>query len=528
MLILLIICTNLIVIWIFFSNEFGDLAIQKSFIQELIQPINWILTFDLTIDEFINFIGLNVKADNIEKPFGQNRSTLLYAVNLLLGLLKRIKRMDPLLPDVIQLLQALFPLITNLNLLWKAENQVKCYEDYRNLIFAQMTEAEKNNILEIQTISSNANNVKTINQRIQNYIWSLHDNCYSVLGIATSCFSNEMYVQTTFMKLFEGIECLPDWKLRMILRNFLKPLIANCPNLTNHYEQILLPILYNIVPFLFKRINVRWDIIKQRSQSLEEELNVQSDMVEQELLEDQLNRMLSREFVELLTVILLQSKSARDTDHIESEGMFDTTMSETNSDVKFSELGNFVLQRLPDLFITTAAVSLTWLDSYTCLKSSQLNLVLVKKIINERMITNLEAANFLLQQVLNSLTYFGEHEQNQASLLQLTLTLYEGVIKNGFVDVKQRLSEITGSSKQQWDNFDEKWIFQNAKIPEKKRKEALRKLLGNIIGRNIGQYHKYTQSEIKNLRPVFSNRQKLKCKENVRIEIFELCSLFDN
>jgi hypothetical protein len=204
--------------------------------------------------------------------------------------------------------------------------------------------------------------------------------------------------------------------------------------------------------------------------------------------------------------------------------------------LKMSPLGNYLLHRACDVVVMSSVVSLTWMDSNASFKSSFTNLVLVQKLITESLIKSTVEANFLLHHVLQALSYFGEHEQNQSRLLQLAVVLYEGVVHElGLEGAKRAFSEASGSDEQSWDLFEEKWIKPGregkAHVPEKKKKEALKALLSRVIGKNIGQLHAQNKAEIKNLQPILFNRRKHERKvafsSSETTEDIGLCRLFE-
>jgi len=396
-----------------------------------------------------------------------------------------------LIPHLFPLINGLFPLISNLNAIWRPEYQNRCHEHYKSLVYSNITETDRLNVLDIPLNSvNNEQNVseKSDAYRMQTFIWSLHENCYCVLGVAMSTIKPEIYDQIyDFKPVLNDLQFLPDWKLKMIVKTFLKPLISNCPTSQTYFEKTLLPIVSTLLPFLFNKINEKWDAIKVRNQCLEEDgMKDDSEPVESELLSDQLNRLLSKEFVELLICILDSNKTNESLLPIDDNNTM--TTNEASDNVNISELGSYLLNVIPNVIIVTVAKSLSWLDTTLSLKTAQLNLILIQKIINDGMIKSEEGVCFLFEQIITALSYFGEHEQNQSILLQLMLILYEGItLKLGFSSVKLKLSEISGSDIKQWNDFDEKLIQSKAKVhmTDKKKKDMLRKMLSLVIGVSV-------------------------------------------
>jgi exportin-5 len=314
---------------------------------------------------------------------------------------------------------------------------------------------------------------------MQNFTWALHENCYSIIGAAASLLTPELYnSDMDFKTILNDLDCLPICKLRMILKCFLKPFIVNCPNEPIYYERLLVPILSVILPFMFSKMDSRWEEIKVRNMS-----DANDEPVEAELVEDEINRLLSREFIDFMLLMIIPTIGVSKTNDSNDE-----SMSELNSEepVLMSNLGNHLIQSMPNLFIISSAKTLSWLDTNVSLKSCQLNSTIFKKIIQENLIQSEDGANFLFEQILKGLNYFGEHDQNQAILLHLMLVLYENVvIKYGFYSVKVKLAELCECQVKVWDDFDAKFLIvppNKQIIPEKRKKDRLKQIVSPLIG----------------------------------------------
>ncbi|CAG2108737.1 unnamed protein product [Medioppia subpectinata] len=370
------------------SNEFEDIKHQEEFIRELIASINWIKDYKINALEFICDIGLHVESID-DNTYGQKRANILYVVNLML------------------------------------EYQHKCYENYKSLVYAVITETDKQHVLDI---------------------------------------------------------------------------ISNSEHITTKSDAY----------------RMQWNEIKTKNSSIEEGMKDESEPIEAEVISDQINRFLGKEFIELLAVILSPTKG--NSSDISSD-VFDTNI---------SELGNYLLNTIPNVIIYPTAKALSWLDSNTALKTSHLNAVLIRKIIKDQMIRTEDAIFFLLEQLINGLSYFGEHEQIQSILLDLILILYEGIaIKLGFSAIKVSLSEMSGSDINEWNHFEDKLInCQKIKFTDKKKKELLRKLVSPLIGKNIGQLYKHKNIEIKNLKPIFYTKSS-RINNSVEDDV-SLCLLFND
>ena len=431
------------------------------------------MNFNISTDQFIDFIGVKIITENDD--CAQNRGNLFYAINLILGLLRRIKyeRKICLLQHIVPLVYATFNIIKNLNSLWRNEYQTNCHPDYRKFIFVNITETDKINLLESNI---NSEEPKSNLQRMQTYIWTLHENCYALIGASINLFKRDILNHIIdFTPILCDLEYMPLWKLKMIFKQFLKPIILNCQDDAILYERTLLTLLDIFLPTIFNKLDKKWEEIKnQQTKETENELNeTDNQKTQNELVEDQLVRLISREYIDLMSLLIQQNKSNEKTSNNSQKKEEEDTI---------TQLGKYLLQNRTNLIVMTIAKSVCWRDSSTSIKSSSLNLVLFEKLIQENLIKSVEGAMFLFEQILKGLSIFGEHEHNQSSLLQLMLILYDGSInKLGFNLITAKLAELCGPNLESWQKYEEKFISKS-NVNEKRKKEELKKLLDHVIG----------------------------------------------
>ena len=473
-----------------YSNEFEDIKNQSLFVGQLLQSINWILETKANADYFIDFIGLRNPAADYNAT-SKNRSMIIFASNTVLGILRRLTRKAILLPQILPFLNALVSLVINLNALWRPEYKIRCHQDYQKIVFEPTNDVERQQLLEAPTVTHSDVDDKSVVYRMQSYLWALHENTYAALGVSIALLSPDVLdSNVNFLDALRDIECLPNLKLKMILKTYIRPLIQKCMDNVIYYDRLLLPLVSNFFTFAFRKINSRWDKVKERSQSLEDEHINDQAVLDKELIEDQSNRMLSREFVDAWSTLLIQnidrSKSTNDDEENEMKDV-SIQLLENEGAAQMTQAGSYLLQFNTSVIVQCSIVSVTWLDSLASHKASLINLVLVNKLMNENLIKTRDEVCFYLKHILIALSYFGEHEQNQARLLQLVLALYEGVVnKIGFDDVKSGFYEVSGCSAESWSAFEVKLIKPNAagknQSSEKKKKEALKCLLSSVIG----------------------------------------------
>ncbi|GFS47547.1 exportin-5 [Trichonephila inaurata madagascariensis] len=254
-------------------------------------------------------------------------------------------------------------------------------------------------------------------------------------------------------------------------------------------------VLAAFCPFMLQKLNAVWDKFKLKYGSC---MNYEDPQTEtEEIVQDQLNRVLTREYVGFLESLLTQSYSPIKDNKMESDQK-DATYG--NSYKITTEFGLKIMEtesvRL--IFICTVFDSLRWLDTSANVKASFLCGIVFHLICKKGLIRQPQEADYLLKCVLNSLQEFGEHEANLSLLLNLGVNIYEA-LRNSYPGIRSSLMSYVNCTEESILKLDE--IFNKNILKSKKdkmKKDAFKNIIENIIGKNIGQRHK-KYVEIKNL-----------------------------
>lgn len=508
---------------ILLNNEFHDYNQQSAFLQETLNPVSSIwLSTDLeqalsNVEDFMTHIGLNraPKAPSNEDIGGINRSQMIYCVNTILGVIRRSKWPDdtdvarkggflypnvnttdtpyfrnPATPHVYPLLKRVFLLISVLNKLWIPENKEKIHAGFSTAL--DMLESEKNLLL--PGLNAPLDNVESNDRqpcdRMQNFLFTIHDNCYHILGNAGPNLGLEFYAQPCLSSqiltsVFADLSIVPDYRLRPIIRVFLKPFVQHC---FHEYEiSTVVPLLEELCPFMFQRLKDKWLILQQRykiSSSHENDTNET-----QEVLEDQLNRQLCREYLDLLGVVMTSNKKNPE----QFMDMMDEDMEirPTSSSDSLSDLGIQVLEnkKIYPYVISTVFNALHWIDTLACIKSIPLCLPILKQLMATGMIQQQQDASFFLESVLFGLKELGEHTANEAFLIGLGVQIYE-LLRPSFPRLRDTLLQYAECNQENLQNFEDKILNvpTGKQLPDKRKKDLFRKLVKDIIGKNVGQH----------------------------------------
>lgn len=266
------------------SNHFGDYERQTAFVAETLQESHaqWIQLSEALVSprEFIRFIGLDKPPveDYQLDPAWTHRRDLSHAVNTVLGVIKRCSWPDdpdrasrggfvvgltesgnpiyrnPATPHVVPILPKILNIAKIFNELFAPEVLSQFSEGFKKV--NDMLEQEKKNLMGISPIlidPMDPTQPKPTNalQKVQTYITTLYEACYHMLGSAGPSLGRDLFELpgigiALVNSVFLGLNHVPDYRLRTIIRVFLKPFIYSCP--PAFYDTVLLDVFNHVAP----------------------------------------------------------------------------------------------------------------------------------------------------------------------------------------------------------------------------------------------------------------------------------------
>lgn len=449
----------------------------------------------------MNAIGLcqPLSDTSNEEKWGVNRSNIMTCINLMVAVVKRCTWPDdpdkaarggfvvhmtksgnpvyrnPAAPHVIPMLPNFFALLRVLNALWTPEALARLPEDYK-LVY-NITDIERAQLLGsgsgapspdpdlLDSACTTTNGSSPLSgprapSRMQSYVCAMHDNSYHMLGSMGVSFGWDLYqlpelASNLVNTVFHGLEFIPDYRLRPIVRNFLKPFIGACPSV--FYESAVLPVLANICPYMFGRLSNKWQYLAE----LREAGQIDDENTEtQEVVDDMLNRNLTRDYLDVLKVALIGGTSVVElTSNDNVDGMDQEEgrpPPPTQTTEVISELGQMIL-RCP---LTSQSVALcvlralSWPDTGTSYKAAMLTAPMVRQLLADGSVSSMVAAH-IMTSVLQGLQFHGHHDVNQSVLLQLGTQVYD-MLRPRFVEVVEVMKQIPGINLMELQKLDEK------------------------------------------------------------------------
>lgn len=534
------------------SNHFCDYERQSNFVAEITREgvALWMHLAPAvkSAHAFIDFVGLNKAPidQNQSSPdtSNVNRGQLLYALNLILGVIKRCSWPDdpdrcsrggfvvaltesgnpicrnPATSHVVPLLPHILSLMRVLNELWKPDAMAAMHEYFK--CANGMLEHEKKQLLNLcqvmqDPLDPTVKKVPTAFDRMQTFLTLIFEHCYHMMGSAGPSLGRDLYAlpgiaEALIGSIFSSLENVPDFRLRTIVRVYLKPFVYSCAPI--FHETVLLPIFAHFAPFMLARLTARWQYIAALYESGELGEDVNDT---QEVLEDMLNRSITREYIEVLKVALVGStvdpmtntatESSMDQDDqsmdAPPQALSRAAQSAMTSEV-ISDLGGKLLrnQYTCTPIVMTVLSVLSWNDSTSSLKATLLSGPVIRFLSSEQLITDVLASNIIIA-VLQALQLHGQHEANQASLITLGVQAYE-ILRPKFPNILEVLQQIPNISASDIHKLDEK-ISASATTKgnkiDKAKRDLFKKITSHIVGCNVGQHGK-KEVRILNLPPI--------------------------
>uniref|UniRef100_A0A8C5RVG9 Exportin 5 n=1 Tax=Laticauda laticaudata TaxID=8630 RepID=A0A8C5RVG9_LATLA len=533
------------------SNQFKDYQRQKALLEELMAPVATLWLSDemkrvlMNPEDFIRYVG----ADNrivdpiMEDPCGLNRSRISFCVYTILGVIKRARwptsleeakaggfvvgytpngnpiYRNPCSVQILKLFDNLLALIRTHNNLYMPEMVAKLGDTFAKAL--DMLEVEKNTILGLPQPLLEVYDTpvyKTVLERMQGFFCTLYDNCFHILGSAGSSMQQDFYVveglaAELLNSAFINLDNIPDYRLRPLLRVFVKPLVISCP--PEHYESLICPILGPLFTYLHMRLSQKWQVINQRSLVCDED-TVDDNPESQEMLEEQLVRLLTREVMDLIAVCCVSKKGAEQNNTVTADGddeeMMSTEVTPSTSS-ELTELGKCLMKQenVCTALLITAFTSLSWKDTLSCQRTTT---QLCWPLLKQNMMIP-EAVIWFFTSVLKGLQVHGQHDGCMAALVHLAFQIYEA-LRPRYAELKTVMEQVPEIQNDSLEQFDSKLLNVTLqKVADKRRKDHFKRLIAGCIGKPLGEQFR-KEVHIRNLPSLFK-----KMKAPLGQDVFE-------
>jgi len=362
----------------------------------------------------------------------------------------------------------------------------------------------------------------------KSYLYHLADSCYHTLGFAGACLSHDFYSipglsQLITENVVKSLTYVPNYRMRFVVRNFIKLFILNCP--LYHQMNVVIPVLSPFFTWMVQHLEEQWQIVRQHQAEStsaideEEEENAES----KEIIEDQLVTIISKDYLDVFTLACVINKESN-----VLTGMEVTEEDELRGldpyNAKLGSLGMLLLrtESVNMQILCTVFQCMTWPDSTVCHKAARLATAFIREVLLICKESGTKLADSVVEQlfgqVLKGLHVHG-HGSTETYLTFTGQSMYE-LLRPQYSSLQQVLLQ-TNCSLEDLHTF-EALCFEGKEVSEKRKREQFKKLVAGIVGKNIAELFK-NEIKIKDLPPIKINRTKPEPKE----ELTGLSDLFD-
>uniref|UniRef100_A0AAX7TGQ2 Importin N-terminal domain-containing protein n=1 Tax=Astatotilapia calliptera TaxID=8154 RepID=A0AAX7TGQ2_ASTCA len=500
------------------SNQFKDYEKQKAFVDELMASVvaewtsNEIRHVLWNPDTFLSFIG----ADKVVTEQKEDLSFCLYAI---LAVVKRAHwpadleeakaggfvvgytpagapmYRNPCTAQFLILMPNLLALIRTHNSLFLPENMARLSETFSRA--HEIMDSEKKVVLGLSHHLLDIYDspvCKTTIERMQGFFCTLYDNCYQILGSAGVSLQQEFY---NIDKLAEGmagsafvsLDHVPDHRLRpmihILICVFFFPfdlLVLSCPQ--EYYESLLCPLLGPLFGYMLQRLNMRWQVINQRTS-------------------------IKGRYDDGFSAVSVSCSAHRGADRAGEMSPEARGRPKTHHNLYMS-------------LLTLSFTSLSWKDATNCHRTASLVCwTLLRQVVAGNLLT--EAVTWFFTSVLRGLQVHGQHEVCSSTLSQLAMLIYEN-LRPRYMELRGVMTQIPNINLEALDQYDHRLMDPSAqKFGEKKRKDQFRKLIAGTVGKALCQQFR-KEVHIRNLPSLFKKPKP--DKDIVNNEPLGLAALF--
>ncbi|XP_040286763.1 exportin-5 [Bufo bufo] len=529
------------------SNQLKDYERQRGFLVQMLAPaISVWMSEELqravsSPDDFISYVGADVlrgETEDDQSPCKVNRSQLSFCLYAWEALLRRARWpgnpeqakaggyvvgysssgtpicRNPCSEEMVKIFEGLLSLVRTFNNLYLPEIVQKMGDFYVKCL--DMLEMEKKGILGLpQPLLDvyDAPVYKSALERMQGFFFSIFEGCCQILGnIGPSLLQDYYSIPGLAGRLVNSVFCnlthIPDFRLRPLLRFFVKPLIVSCP--PDKYESLLGPILGPLLSFLHQRLSQKW-LASEEDYS---ELNTETT----EILEVELVRLLTREMVDLIIVSCIAKKTSEASsgnaagEEVRSAAPVDADDEEMMSvdaaavgSLELSDLGKFLmsLEEVSTTLLISAYSPLVWMDTPACQKAaSQLCWPLLKQVLSTSLPS--EAVICFFTNVLRGLQIHGQHEACNLALATLAFQIYS-TLRPQVPELGVVMEQVPNIHAESLKGFDARLRCPAEKKAEKRKKEHFKRLIAGCIGKPLGEQFR-KEVHIRNLPSLFQKK----------------------
>ncbi|CAD5235033.1 unnamed protein product [Bursaphelenchus xylophilus] len=437
-----------------------------------------------SVRDFFNYVGILSPVptrdnDPGQAQFSENRLKLKSNLSAIEGALSHVNvpedRSNPLFQLLLPVVRNIFRFVGCLNSIYSNEGISLCQGTYGSQIL-KMSMIEKQ--LMIYSASESYDDPTSISPepvtQMRRFLFDIGDFVQNIIGLTGNKMSRDFYslsdASSLIQSVFINAECVPDYRLRYWVKRAWSHIICHCPaERVGVVTQIACAVFQHIQGLLTDR----WAIVTTLDQD--------GDVTEEELLQQQMVAVLSREFAEMLRLFVF------------GPGLM------VKEDSK----------KHPSELMTPSCLAA--LKNATLLESTVLSICSLINCPDSKTVMRLmpvartvfgtfhsafddQMAKAVLVHIIRSLQVNGSDEEVCGPLLGLSFSVYAWLRPN-HPTLWEILTEVPESSAEKVQEFDSKimaYSMNNENVMEKNKRDLMRKMLKPVIALKVGEQFRRT------------------------------------
>ncbi|XP_069464878.1 exportin-5-like [Ambystoma mexicanum] len=509
------------------SNELKDHDAQREFLEELMAPVVsiWLSSGMQKVlsnpEEFLHYVGANSHGSDTDKGglASLNRLRISFCVSTVLGVLKQARwpsdieeakaggfvsgimpngkpiYNNPCSPQILKLLDSILLLISTQHNIHLPDFLSKMLYPFAKALYRLEVTASAPDVSQALHFVSSTPTFKAEHLSVQDFFYTLYSNCFKILGHACVYIMKDFYaiedLAARLLKyVFVNMENIPDYKLTLMIRVFMKPLVLFCP--IEDHQSLLSPVLGPFLTSLHVRLSNKWHLIDQRIQENEDCIADENPESPEFQAEKQV-RILTRDVMDFIIAFSVCKKGAdvsildENYDDDDDNAMeVQTPQPSKNENVQLSELGVLLMQEedICSAMLITVFTSLAWNDSVTAQRTAiQLCWPLLKQMLPGTLFVN--AVKYFFTMVLKGLQVHSDYYFCRIDLIHLGYQIYS-TLRPSYIELKNIMEDVPDIDKNLLESFDKELsVTPQSEKEEEAREDKFKRLLKGCIGKRL-------------------------------------------
>lgn len=391
------------------------------------------------------------------------------------------------------------------------------------------------------------------------FIYNTYDTLNQLIGLYMTKFKHELllvdistnqsYLDFLYKlgdALFASFNDLPSFRVRYLIRYVLKSCLTSIffdkDLISAHQNSFILKLdelmLEYFLPAILARINQANKLFGHKTEQNYLDMNKE---LQSQIIEENQYTLMCRDLVDLMRTFLSFSQPGEPKgeetmeENQNQEMLVEHALAKDAHSGHISELAIFLLKNNKIVYQSTILClfdGLNWPDSYCCVRLLRLSQSLLDKhpIVEQpsehfALLLNEQISERMFTNCLTALQLHGEHQEIASLLTNLVYTMYEKSPIFYRQVYNRVITQIPNLNSKVYDEFVLKFEKKSSMTGEKAKKDLFKKIIQPIVGKNIGQLHKY-DIQIRVLEPLNLNSRKVSADATNGTET-NICSLFD-